>query len=217
MTSRIGSKRISAGRDPRSAGFTLVELMLVMAMLVIVLGIAAPSLSRFFAGRSLDSEARRFVALTRYGQNLAVSEGIPYLLSIDAEQRRYRLQAEYGTEELLEQPSRELQPIDFELARGVYMEADTSLGALRPLLTGTPNTLTPSRTIPWKRTLQLVGEQPTLRFTPDGFISETSPEYVRFREGEADESADDDVIWVGQSRNRLHYEIWTNPPSILRR
>src|SRR5262245_30883815 len=52
----------------RSA-FTLIELILVMAMLLIVLGVAFPSLKGFFQGRNIDSEARRFLSLTRYGQS----------------------------------------------------------------------------------------------------------------------------------------------------
>ena len=78
MTFPTGSKPIrGSGSTPRRAGFTLLELILVMATLAIVLSVAAPSLARFFRGRSLDSEARRFLTLTRYGQSRAVAEGEP--------------------------------------------------------------------------------------------------------------------------------------------
>src|ERR1043165_7901245 len=79
--------------EPRQA-FTLIELILVMAILSIVLAVAAPSLSNFFRGRSLDSEARRFVALTRYGQSRAVSEGVPMVLWLDSSARAYGLEQE---------------------------------------------------------------------------------------------------------------------------
>jgi len=43
--------------------FTLIELMLVMAILLIVLAVSFPSLRGFFRGRNLDNEARRFLSL----------------------------------------------------------------------------------------------------------------------------------------------------------
>jgi hypothetical protein len=57
----------------------------------------------------------------------------------------------------------------------------------------------------------MASNRPAIRFTPDGFISETSPERVLLREG------DDDAVYLGQSRTRLHYEIQTNLPPLLRR
>src|SRR5205814_9483068 len=89
MTFQAGSKR----NDP---DFTLVELILVMAMLLIVLGVAFPSLKGFFRGRNLDSEARRFLSLTRYGQSRAVSEGVPMVLWIDPRRGAYGLQQQAG-------------------------------------------------------------------------------------------------------------------------
>src|SRR2546423_3155070 len=80
---------------PRSA-FTLIELILVMALLSIVLAFAAPALSNFFRGRTIDSEARRLVSLIRYGQSRAVSEGVPIILWIDARKNTYGLQQEPG-------------------------------------------------------------------------------------------------------------------------
>src|SRR5437016_3625622 len=52
-------------RHRRTRAFTLIELILVMVMMLAILSVVAPSLSKFFKGRNLDSEARRMVALTR--------------------------------------------------------------------------------------------------------------------------------------------------------
>src|ERR1041385_8604678 len=107
MTSRTGSKasnvancanifpsgRWQERRRCRGA-FTLIELILVMALLAIVLAISAPSLSRFFRSRSLDSEARRFMALTRAAQSRAVSEGVPMVLWLAAKEHAYCLNAD---------------------------------------------------------------------------------------------------------------------------
>src|SRR5207249_1124035 len=74
-----------------SRAFTLIELILVMALLAVVLAISAPSLSRFFRSRSLDSEARRFMALTRAAQSRAVSEGVPMVLWLATKEHAYGL------------------------------------------------------------------------------------------------------------------------------
>ena len=65
-----------------------------MALLTIVISLTAPRLSRFFHGRTLDSEARRLLALTRSGQSRAVSEGLPMDLWVDPEQGSFGLEAE---------------------------------------------------------------------------------------------------------------------------
>ncbi len=76
--------------------FTLIELMLVLVLLTIVIALVTPSLAKFFAGRNLDSEVRRFVSLTHYAQSRAVSEGVPMLLWVDAKAGAYGLEQETG-------------------------------------------------------------------------------------------------------------------------
>jgi len=51
------SLRLSSGRR----GLTLIELILVMGLLAMVMALAAPRLSRFFEGRTLQEEARRLL------------------------------------------------------------------------------------------------------------------------------------------------------------
>jgi len=75
-------------------GFTLVELILVLALLVIITSLAAPAMSRFVRGRALDSETRRVAALMHAGQSRAVSEGAPMMLWVNAETGAYGLEAE---------------------------------------------------------------------------------------------------------------------------
>lgn len=64
----------------RPAGFTLVELILVMALLATVMAFVAPVLSRSLRGRELEQEAARFVALTEYARDEAVSRGVPMVV-----------------------------------------------------------------------------------------------------------------------------------------
>src|SRR6058998_1796749 len=99
----------------RSA-FTLIELILVMAILTAVFALTAPTLGNFFLGRTLDSEARRLLALTRQGQSRAVSEGLPVVLWVDAQQRTYGLEVDSSFNE------RDSQAMNFTLDRDLRIE-----------------------------------------------------------------------------------------------
>jgi type II secretion system protein H len=80
------------------AAFTLVELILVMAILAVVMAISAPSLSRSLRERALEQEAARFQALTLFARNEAVSEGAAMAIWIDPSAKRYGLEpkSDYG-------------------------------------------------------------------------------------------------------------------------
>ena len=199
MTYRTGNKRTRSVSPSRGRGFTLIELILVMALLTIVLSIGAPALGRFFHGRTLDSEARRFLSLTRYGQSRAVSEGMPMLLWIDAEQGRYGLHAEAGYLAVESSGREEDDPraVEFTLHDELAIEVEQA----------EVRTLVRQYDVP----IPLANRLPEIRFTPDGFISETSPEGVLIRED------DDQGIWVAQNWNRSHYELQTNHVRYVRR
>jgi len=167
--------------------FTLIELILVMALLSIVLAVSAPALSGFFSGRTIDSEARRLVSLTRYGQSRAVSEGVPTILWIDARKRTYGLQLEPGYSE------GDTKALSFAVGKGLRLE-------VADVPAWTSNQAGQAA----RRALQADPNISRLRFQPDGFIDETSPQTVVIRQ-ENGES-----IWMTQSRNRLGYELHAN-------
>jgi type II secretion system protein H len=91
---RSGHKQTENFRE--RCAFTLIELILVLALVSIAISIVAPSLSNFFRGRALDSEARQLLSLTHAGQSRAVSSGFPILLWIDSPGRAYGLVEETG-------------------------------------------------------------------------------------------------------------------------
>ncbi len=141
-------KKRTAGRcEP---AFTLIELVLVMALLVAAVSVSAPMLSSFFRGRTLDSEARRLLSLTHAGQSRAVSEGMPMLLWVDASQQAYGLEQE--TAARTGDPKAE----NFSLAE--YLRLDAVNGP--PVSVG-------GRSLP------------AIRFLPDGSIDESSPSSLR--------------------------------------
>ena len=182
MTLQTGNKQNADSRQ--HAAFTLIELILVMAMLLIVLGVAFPSLKGFFQGRNIDSEARRFLSLTRYGQSRAISEGIPMILWIDAPRKAYGLQVQTG---YTESNSKAVQyTLDKDLEVEAQLPSRTTMISRKPTVTG-------------------LGNVPMIRFMPDGSIGETSPDRVVLRQGSANS------IWIVENTNRLGYAIQTDP------
>jgi prepilin-type N-terminal cleavage/methylation domain-containing protein len=172
--------------------FTLIELILVMTILTIAISVTAPALANFFRGRSLDSEARRLLALTRQGQSRAVSEGLPMELWVDAPHGQYGLEAEpsYETtdprkEEFALHPDLQLELVNLNTtARSISDEMSNAGGAggNATLPSNHPNL-------------------PKIRFLPDGSISESSPQLIRVT------GRDGVSLFLVQSTNRLNYEI----------
>jgi len=156
-----------------------------MALLAIAITLIAPRMSDFFRGRTLDSEARHLLALMHHGQSRAVSEGIPTVLWIDAEQGTFGLEQEPGY--TTEDP----EALTFTLEGSVHFEIPpTSAG-------GTPSPTTTSAAAANTRYAGL----PQIHFRPDASISETSPITVRLV------AEDGSTLWLTQSRDRQQYEI----------
>src|SRR5262245_37586391 len=80
----------------KRSAFTLVELLLVMTLLVILISVTAATSADLVRGRTLDSEARRLLALTHHGQSRAVSEGIPMVFWVDEQEKKYGVEQEEG-------------------------------------------------------------------------------------------------------------------------
>jgi len=156
-----------------------------MTVLTIAVSLTAPALANFFRGRSLDSEARRLLALTRQGQSRAVSEGIPMELWLDATRGAYGLEAEPSYE------ATDPRAIEFTLDSDMQLQ----VSILNPAATTVQSVASPALA---------TGNHPNLpkiRFLPDGSMSESSPQSfcVMSRDGSA--------IWLAQTRNRLNYAI----------
>jgi len=140
---------------PRLEAFTLVELILVLALLVIVTSLVAPAMSNFIRGRALDSEARRLAALMHAGQSRAVSEGLPVVLWVDEKKGAYGLEAE--TPPRGGDPKAENLPLDENLQIAVLNAGTAALTTFQHL--------------------------PAIRFLADGTVDETSPKLLRLVDG----------------------------------
>lgn len=182
--------RAAAGAATTAAlrGFTLVELVVVMTLLVTVIALASPSLAGFFRGRAVEAEARRFLSLTRLGQSRAASEGVPMILWVDTAQRTYGLEADSSfTDE-------DQKAVEYTLDGNVTAEIGAT-DAVREAMTSTlsGNTVSSSKH----------SALPQIRFEPDGGINESSPENFRLMD------RDGGSLWVGLAVNRLNYEVRT--------
>lgn len=150
-SSPAGARRLlrSVGAARRH-GFTLIELILVLTLLAILTSLATPSLSSFFRGRALDSEARQLLSLTHAAQSRAVSEGFPMLLWIDSQGH------DYGVVEEASSQNGDPKAEEFAFDEKLQIEA---VGASPLPVNG--------------RSL------PAIRFLPDGTIDEGSASTVR--------------------------------------
>lgn len=140
---------------PRRCAFTLVELILVLALIAVAVSIVAPRMSNFVRGRALDSEARRMMALMHAGQARAVSEGMPMVLWFDEKQN------DCGLEEETPLKGGDLKAEDVSISDGVQIApVNASTGAMT-----------------------MFKHLPAIRFLPDGSVDENSPQTVQLTEG----------------------------------
>jgi Tfp pilus assembly protein FimT len=176
----------------RAAAFTLIELILVMAILIMAVSLTAPTLSHFFRGRTLNSEARQLLALTRNGQSRAVAEGLPMDLWLNVEQGTFGLGAEPSYE------TSDPKAVDFRLDGGLRLEVVNNT-FVAPVITMNRAQQASTASVP--RVTLVHANLPTIRFLPDGSFSETSPQALRLTD------RDGGSLWVRQARDRVSYEI----------
>jgi len=105
-------------------GFTLVELMVVLTILVLLAGLTAPSFVRQYHTAKLRSAARDLVGLMQYARSQAVVEGTTYRLNVDRDGGRVWIT--YYDTETAEAQDEEPQ----------FVEDQSVLGASRKLPSG---------------------------------------------------------------------------------
>jgi type II secretion system protein H len=83
------------GRD--NFGFTLIELVVVLTIITIALGMAAPSLRGWSDGAKLRDAADQFIATTQYARNQAVLSASEIRITFDSSSTAYALERRTGT------------------------------------------------------------------------------------------------------------------------
>ena len=85
-------------RTASSRGLANPELIIVMALLALITALAAPSLARSLRQRKVNEEATRFLALTEYARDEAVSQGVPMVVWVDPKGQSFGVETKAGFE-----------------------------------------------------------------------------------------------------------------------
>src|SRR5579872_1800595 len=189
MTLSIGSKMQDNRIHHAERAFTLIELILVMAVLVITISLVTPTVSKFFDGRTLDSEVGRLVALTHYGQSRAVSEGVPMMLWIDSRRQTYGLQQEPGYADS------DPKAVEYQVGKGLKIDVAKGM-PVAPLANSQTGRILNNQAG------QTSGKLPAIHFSPEGtIVHATSVTGISIQEG------NHPAVWIGPSANWLSYEV----------
>lgn len=190
MILRTGNNPIRRSNDPRHPpAFTLIELILVMAILTITVALVTPVLTRFFGGRGLDSEVSRFIALTHYGQSRAVSEGVPMMLWIDVRNGSYGLKQEPGYTD------NDPKAVEYIVPEDLKIDVAKANAVMPIARSQTARVINGQGARSGNKTA-------AIHFSPEGtIISATSIAGVSIQQG------DSRPVWIGPSANRLSYEV----------
>lgn len=179
-------------RSGPGKGFTLLELILVLALLGIAVAIVTPRLSGFASGRAFDSETRRLLALTHAARSRAVAEGRPIVLWINSTQGNYGLRQDGPV------ANADTNALEFTLAPGIEIAFDTPDALVGQTATSRRTQAPPLPNPVSVGPLQIV---PGIRMMPDGSVDESSPQSIRIT------NADGTTLWLVQGSDRRHYEL----------
>ncbi|MGA3265979.1 MAG: GspH/FimT family pseudopilin [Verrucomicrobiota bacterium] len=167
-----------SGHSSFSPAFTLIELLLVLSLLVVITSLTAPAMATFIRSRALDSETRRLMALMHAAQSRAVSEGMPVMLWVDAQNGAYGLSAETTGKTATgktDDPKAETLQLDSTLQITV-LHTGTSAGTTYQNL-------------------------PAIRFEPDGTVDEDSPQMLQLTDSAGVSR------WLIETRTHTGYEV----------
>jgi type II secretion system protein H len=88
---KVQARVTAMSRKRSNFGFTLLELVLVMAIIAILSAIVIPSLSGFSRGRKLSNVTGHLIAVANVARAHAMIDGVVYRLNFDLNTKRYWL------------------------------------------------------------------------------------------------------------------------------
>lgn len=90
------------GKRARCGGFTLVELLVVLAIISLLLALTPAAFNRIMPGLEVQSATRQLAASLRSARSAAIRDNTETTLTIDLEARLYRLD-ELGREQAIDE------------------------------------------------------------------------------------------------------------------
>ncbi len=163
-----------------SQGFTLIELILVMALIVIGVSFISPYLGGFVRGRTMQAEARQMISMAHAAQSRAVSGGVPVILWFDKDKNTYGFEEEPGYSD--KDPKADQQMVNENLK--IEITEDDSASAQPLSESDNPHM-----------------NMPHVTFLPDGTIADGSPRTIKL----VDQNGP--TVSVTQTKDRSQYEI----------
>ncbi|HVS51000.1 MAG TPA: GspH/FimT family pseudopilin [Opitutaceae bacterium] len=164
-------------------GFTLIELIFVLALLAITATFVASNMAAFFRARSLNFEARRMLSLMHYGQSRAAAEGAPVVLWINPKDSTYGLSLQSNFTDAGGDTHAVSYTADPTIALEVPTTVSTDVSEQDDEKLGLPEGVS------------------AVRFMPDGYFDESSVEKITLRQGT------EGALELVPTANRLGYEI----------
>lgn len=96
-------RRRNPRRAARSRGFTLIEILIVLAIIGMVMGVGLPAISRVTYQR-LNSTTRQFSGMVKTLRNDAILLNAVHRLAVDFDEGQYWVEQQQKTGALLEDP-----------------------------------------------------------------------------------------------------------------
>ena len=110
-------RTLRAGNSSRAVGFTLLELVVVMLILVAMLGLVLPQASSVFVRNDLKTSSRRLAGAVAYARSQAMLERVEQQLTLDLDAKKAQNeQLNSGQVALRFQPKGLVEPAVIHLA-----------------------------------------------------------------------------------------------------
>jgi len=106
----------------REAGFTIVELMVVLLIVSITLAASVPAFNRYLASNTLQNAAEEFAGHLRLARQTAVAQGVPQIVSWDVDAKTYTIVTDTNGDAIAQAGEPVLGP--FSLPNGITLAND---------------------------------------------------------------------------------------------
>jgi len=115
----------------KTAGFTLIEMLIVLFIITVILGLSGVYFSGSLASARIDSTGREVLATMRYARSMARTNHEKQILTIDLDTKRYGIEGRNSKDIPQEILIRVVDPFYGEITTGKYSMVFPASGAAR--------------------------------------------------------------------------------------